>query len=129
MSLNPLFRIVNRVKARTAPFVVTAIVDTPITADHALYGGVVVSNLGAAGTVVFQMPPATPGMRIRAITETAQSLRLLPATGQTLSSTAGVTQTANFYAANATVGSYIGYVCLRAGTWDVEVFNGTYTHA
>lgn len=131
MSINKYDRLITKIRARLKPAVVNSLVDLTLTSNEyfarALQGGIVVSNLGAAGAVTFTLPPAREGMRVKAIVETAQSLRLDPNGTETLSSTAGVTQVAGKYTACATIGGYIGLICLHAGTWDVEIFNATWT--
>lgn len=125
--MSALNRIVAKIRVRQHPRVISATADTVINYSDALYGGVVVSNLGAAGAVVFSLPVAKVGMRVKGIVETAQSLRLDPQLTETVSNTSGVTQAAGKYTANATIGSYLGLICLRDGVWDVEDFNGSWT--
>lgn len=119
-------RINAKTRSRLKPAIITSTVDVEIPYPNALYGGVVVGNLGAAGAVVFKLPKAVPGMRIHAIVEAAQALRLDPQDTEIVFSTAGVTNTAGKYIGNATVGSYLHLIALRNGAWKVEAFAGTW---
>lgn len=86
-----------------------------------------VSNLGAAGAATFPLPAAEKGMRVRAIVQVAQALRLDPNLTETIALASGVQQAAGKYVTCATIGAYFHLICLVDGKWDVEGFNGTWT--
>src|SRR5688572_3805178 len=97
-------RIIEKIRTRQHPLLINATSGTTVIPyAEALYGGVTVSNLGAAAAVTFTLPKATPGMRVHAIVQAAQELRLdpdgatdsvaLPSTG--VQSTDGAYITAN----------------------------------
>lgn len=88
---------------------------------------VYLSNLGAAGAATFTLPAAKKGMRVRAIVQVAQSMRLDPNGTETIALPSGVQQAAGKYVQNAVIGSYLHLICLVDGKWDVEGFNGTWT--
>ena len=119
-------RIIEKIRVRQHPKVITATAATEIAYADALYGGVTVGNNGAAGAVTLTLPKATPGMRVKLIVEAAQAFRADPQDAEIIFSTAGVTNTAGKYIGNATVGSYLSLVALRTGQWKVESFNGTW---
>ena len=126
MSLNPNYAISKRIKAKITPSVVVATANTTITADQALYG-VVVSNIGASGEVIFTLPPGKPGMRVQAIVGAVQLLSIDPNGTEIIYSTAGVSLTAGVPIKANSLGEVIELVCLTAGNWYVANFTGTWT--
>jgi hypothetical protein len=125
--MSALFRIIQRIEARLRPAAVVATSGTTaITRDQA-WNEVVVSNKGAAGAVTFTLPAAERGMRVSALVQVAQELRLDPAGTETVALANGVQQAAGKYVVADAIGETIALVCITPGTWDVENHNGTWT--
>ena len=105
--------------------IVTA--DATLTAAQ-LRAGVVVSNKGATGAVVVTLPAALPGMRLTAIVETAQELRLNPQDDETIAlpSTAVQGAAGKYITADAAT-EHVNLVCVTAGDWSVAGYSGTWT--
>jgi len=125
--MSALFRIIQRIEARLRPAAVVATANTDVTRDQA-WNEVVVSNLGAAGAVTFALPAAERGMRVTAIVQAAQELRLDPNGTETaaLPST-GVQGAAGKYLTANAVGETLRLVCITPGKWDTETYLGTWT--
>lgn len=99
-----------------------------ITAEMALSsGGAIVANIGASGATTFALPPAKKGMRVTALVQAAQELRLDPNGTETLSGTDGVQGAAGKYIGADAVGERIVYVVIVDGQWHVVSSNGTWT--
>ena len=125
--MSALFRIIQRIEARLRPAAVVATADTEITRDQA-WNEVVVSNLGAAGAVTFALPAAERGMRVTAVVQAAQELRLDPDGTETAAlPSSGVQQAAGAYLTANAIGETLRLVCITPGTWDVETYLGTWT--
>jgi hypothetical protein len=122
---NTLIRWIKRIEARQVPDTVVATAATTITPAQARQG-VVVSNLGASGEVVFSLPAATPGMRVTAVVQTAQLLTLDPVDGDIVYDTVGVAQTEDVAIKGNLVGETITLTCLQAGKWVTTAFNGAW---
>lgn len=105
------------VQTKTADYTVTA-------ADS----GRTFSTAGAAGTVVFAMPAAVPGLRYRFYVGAAQELRIDPNGTETagLPST-GVQQAAGAYLTANAAGETLDLQCVVAGTWSPFGYSGTWT--
>lgn len=87
-----------------------------------------VSNAGASGASTWALPAALPGMRVTAIVEAAQELRLDPNGTETIAlPSTGVQSAAGKYIGADAVAEKVQLVCLVAGTWDVIDFSGTWT--
>jgi hypothetical protein len=98
-----------------------------VSRDEA-FRNVHVSNAGASGATTFTLPAAEPGMRVTAVVEAAQPLRLDPSGTQTIAlPSTGVQSAAGKYIAADAIGENVTLVCLTIGTWDVTNFTGTWT--
>jgi hypothetical protein len=87
-----------------------------------------VSNAGASGASTWALPAALPGMRVTAIVEAAQELRLDPNGTETVAlPSTGVQSAAGKYIGADALAEKVQLVCLTAGTWDVVDFSGTWT--
>lgn len=107
------------------PFVLISTADATLTAAQS---GGIVSNKAASGAVVFNLPPALPGMNYTAIVEAAQELRLDPNGSETIAlPSSGVQGAAGKYLSADALGEKVKLVCLTAGTWSVEHYSGTWT--
>lgn len=127
MSLNPLWRIVQKVKSKIIPSVTVATANTAVTRDQALYGKIV-SNAGASAAVTYALPAAEVGMRVSAVVEAAQELRLDPNGTETIAlPSTGVQGAAGKYITADAVAERVQLVCITAGTWDVLAHLGTWT--
>jgi len=97
-----------------------------VTAEQA-FGNIHVSNLGASAAATFALPAALPGMRVTAIVEVAQELRLDPKGTETIAlPSTGVQGAAGKYLTADAVAERVQLVCLTAGTWDVAAHLGTW---
>lgn len=109
-----------------APVLVSATGGT-ITREQALRH-VYVSNAGAAAAAVFALPKAEPGLRVSAIVEAAQPLRLDPNLLETIAlPSSGVQSAAGKYISATALAGTVELVCLTKGTWDVVNYQGTWT--
>lgn len=128
MSYQPLYRIIQRIKARITPTVLVKTAAYTILAEEALYGCVVTNN-GASGAVTFSLPPAAVGMRVTALVKAAQELRLDPDGTETIAlPSSGVQQAAGKYITADAIGESGLFICTVAGTWDyVGPIDGTWT--
>ena len=126
-TINPLWKIVRRIQNQLHPAVSIATGNTTVTADSAQNGGAVVSNLGATGTVTVALPAAKVGMKVTALVQSAQALRLDPNGTETIALPTGVQQAAGKYITNSTIGSTIQLIVVKQGQWDVAASNGTFT--
>lgn len=120
-------RIIEKIRTRLHPRVIIATTATEIPYTEALQGGVVVSNLGATGAVTFTLPPAVVGMKVTAIVQAAQELRLDPSGTQTVAlPSTGVQSAAGKYIVADAVAEKVQLICLVAGKWDVIDYAGTW---
>lgn len=129
MSSNSLIRAIGKNRDRLKPATLIA-TTTPVEVPYAraLQGGVVVSNKGRGAATVFSLPPAVPGMRVSAVVQAAQALRLDPSGTETIAlPSTGVQSAAGKYIEADAIGETVQIVCITVGTWDVENFNGTFT--
>lgn len=127
-AMSTLIRWIKRVEARLRPTVIVATASTAITTDQARFGAVV-SNQGASGAVTFSLPAAEKGMRVTALVQAAQELRLDPSGTETIGLPAtGVQQAAGKYVTADAVGESLELVCLVDGTWTpIGGADGTWT--
>lgn len=87
-----------------------------------------VSNAGASAAATFALPAALVGMRVTAIVEVAQELRLDPNGTETVAlPSTGAQSAAGAYIMADAVGEKVQLVCLTAGTWDVVDYSGTWS--
>lgn len=90
--------------------------------------GITLSNIGATGTITFALPPATPGLKVSAIVEAAQQLRLDPSGTETIAlPSTGVQSAAGAYIVADALAETVDLVCITKGTWSVQNFQGTWT--
>jgi hypothetical protein len=116
--LNALPKATDRVLTKTADYTLTAIDCT----------GAICSNVGAAGTTVWSLPAALPGMSILARVGVAQQLRLEPIGSETISlPSTGVPGAAGKYLVADVIGETVWLICVVAGTWSVFGYTGTWT--
>lgn len=116
---------INALYRRQKPLVKTSATGGTIAANRLQTQ--IVTNAGASGATVWALPAAKKGMRVKAIVQAAQALRLDPSGTETIALPSGVQQAAGKYVQNSTIGSYLHLVVLTDGKWDVEAFNGTWT--
>lgn len=90
--------------------------------------GATLDTTGAAGTVVFSLPPALAGYEVSARVGAAQELRLDPNGTETIAATTGVPGAAGKYLTANAVNERVTLKCSEAGKWDVVAFTGTWTH-
>lgn len=123
-----LQRILKKIKTRQHPLILNATAATEVPYADALYGGVIVSNLGASAATTFTLPKAVPGMRVSAVLKAAQELRLDPFGTETIAlPSTGVQQAAGKYITADALSESVQLVCLIAGTWDaVGATDGTW---
>lgn len=87
-----------------------------------------VSNAGASGAATFTLPAAEPGLRVSAVVEATQQLRLDPNGTETIAlPSTGVQSAAGKYITADALAESVELVCLTKGTWDVVNFQGTWT--
>lgn len=111
----------------TTPAVTVSAVDATVSALQAT-GGIIVSNAGASGAATFALPAALVGMKVSAVVEAAQELRLDPNGTETIAlPSSGVQGAAGKYLTANAIGENVDLVCLTAGTWDVLGYTGTWT--
>jgi hypothetical protein len=125
--MKPILAWLSRLQAnQIAPVIVSATGGT-ITREQALRH-VYVSNAGASGAAVFALPKAEPGLRVSAIVEVTQQLRLDPNGTETVAvPSTGVQGAAGKYIWADALAETVELVCLVKGTWDVVNFQGTWT--
>jgi hypothetical protein len=101
------------------------------TADYTVVvndSGKTFSTDGAAGTVVFSMPAAVPGLKYRFHVGAAQELRIDPDGTETISlPSTGVAGAAGKYLTANAAGETVDIECVKAGTWAVFGYTGTWT--
>jgi len=85
------------------------------------------SNSGASGEVSFTLPSAEVGMGYRFNVEAAQSLTLVPASGESIADDAGDQGSADEELIADAVGESVEIECKVVGTWDANEFIGTWT--
>lgn len=104
---------------------------TAHTADAALtaaQSGTVHTTVGAAGTVVLALPPATVGLEFFFRVGAAQALRLDPdGTEQVSLPSTGVPAAAGKYIVADADGETVHLLCTKAGQWSVMGYTGTWT--
>lgn len=129
MSLNSLLAAQRKIRTRLRPAVIIATASSvEIPYERARQGGVVVSNKGRGAATTFVLPPAVVGMKVSAVVQAAQELRLDPSGTQTIAlPSSGVQQAAGAYIVADAIGETVDIVCITTGTWDVLNFNGTWT--
>jgi len=123
-----LNRLTSRVKVlETALPVLNSATSTSITAAQAKRG-ITVSNLGATGTVEFNLPAAEVGMLVRAVVRETQVLQLDPVdtTGKIYSTAAVLGGAGKNISADAK-GETVTLVCIEANHWTPVAFTGTWS--
>ena len=125
--MKPLIAWLTRLQAnQIAPVLVSATGGT-ITREQALRH-VYVTNAGASAAAVFALPKAEPGLRVSAIVEAAQQLRLDPNGTETVAlPSTGAQSTAGKYIWADALAETVELVCLVKGSWDVVNYQGTWT--
>lgn len=108
---------VSTVEAKTADYTVLA-----------AESGKTFTTVGAAGTVVFTLPPAVVGLQYRFRVGAAQALRLDPDGTETIAlPSTGVQGAAGKYLGADADGETLAIECTKAGQWSVFGFTGTWT--
>jgi len=101
------------------------------TSDYtvlATESGDVFDTTGAAGTVVFTMPAAVPGLKYRFHVGVAQELRIDPDGTETVSlPSTGVPGAAGKYLTANAIGETVVLECVVAGNWACMGYTGTWT--
>lgn len=116
-----------RLQANQIAAVLVSATGGTITREQALRH-IYVSNAGASGAAVFALPKAEPGLRVTAIVEAAQQLRLDPNGTETVAlPSTGVQSAAGKYIWADAATEHVNLVCLVKGTWDVIGYSGTWT--
>lgn len=101
-------------------------VDDTLTAAE--MNGSIHTSVGAAGTVVLTLPPATVGLNAKFAVGAVQELRLDPDGTETISlPSTGVPGAAGKYLTANAIGETVELVCCSAGSWRVFGFTGTWT--
>jgi hypothetical protein len=85
----------------------------------------VITNRGAAGQVIVQLPPAKVGMEFVFYVQATQFLAVDPNGTETVALT-GAAQGAGSYVQNSVVGSVYHIRCLEDGKWSDMVTRGTW---
>jgi hypothetical protein len=86
------------------------------------------TNAGATGTVTLTLPAAVAGLEFTFHVQAAQQLRIDPNGTETIAlPSSGAQGAAGKYLWADAVGEWVKLVCVEAGTWDVEGYNGTWT--
>lgn len=116
-----------RLQANQIAPVIKSATGGAVTREQALRH-VYVSNVGATGAATFTLPAAEPGLRVTAIVEAVQELRLDPNGTETIAlpSTGAQGAAGKYLTANA-LAETVELVCITAGTWDAVNFQGTWT--
>jgi hypothetical protein len=105
------------VEAKTANYTVT-------TTDN----GTTFTTTGASGTVTFALPAAAIGLHYRFVVGATQELRIDPNGSETISlPSSGLAQAAGAYIVADAQGEFVEIACVRASTWAVIAYNGTWT--
>ncbi len=90
--------------------------------------GKTLTNEGASGAVTIALPPATVGEWGRLKLKAAQEFRLDPNGTETIAlPSTGVIQAAGAYLVADAVGEGLEFECVKAGTWDINYYTGTWT--
>lgn len=126
VAFDTLLGLINRLARQQRPYVSTAS-GGAISADMAKRGAFV-SNLGASGAETWTLPAAKKGMRVTAVVEAAQELRLDPNGTETIAlPSTGVQGAAGKYLTANALAETVELVCLTDGTWSAINFQGTWT--
>lgn len=105
------------VEAKTANYTVK-------TTDN----GKVFTNTGAAGAVTFALPAAEIGLRYTFVVGATQELRIDPNGTETISlPSTGAASAAGKYITADAQGEKVDIACVKAGTWAVLSYVGTWT--
>lgn len=98
--------------------------DTLLAAES----GSIHTNAGASGAITFALPAATVGLNFTFHVQAAQELRVDANGTETLAlPSTGVQGAAGKYMSADAVGEWVKYICIVAGTWNVEGYGGTWT--
>ena len=101
------------------------------TADYTISAsdsGKTFDSTGAAGTIVGSLPAATPGLHFYFRVGAAQEHRLDPNGTETISlPSTGVAGAAGKYLSADAAGETVHLRCVKAGTWSVFGYTGTWT--
>lgn len=110
---------IRTVEAKTANYTVVTPTDN----------GKTFTNTGAAGTVVFALPAATPGQWYRFVVKATQVLTIDPNGTETISLPTGVQQAAGAAISADAIGERCSVECVKAGEWETSEAVGTWTAA
>ena len=90
--------------------------------------GSVFTNTGASGAVTFALPAASIGLRYTFVVGATQELRIDPNGSETISlPSSGAAQAAGKYIVADAQGEKVDIACVKAGTWAVLSYVGTWT--
>lgn len=90
--------------------------------------GTAFDTTGATGAVTFALPAATAGLHYYFRVGAAQELRIDPNGTETISlPSTGVAGAAGKYLTADAAGETVRIVCVKAGTWNVFGYTGTWT--
>lgn len=121
------FEVATCVPYLATPPVTVAAAGGAVTALSAVQG-ITLSNLGASGAATFTLPAAVQGMRVTAVVQVAQELRLDPNGAETIAlPSTGVQGAAGKYLTANALTESVQLICLTTGTWDVISYTGTWT--
>ena len=100
--------------------------DTPITVTAATYNGQILTNSGASGGVVFNLPEASTviGQSFTFVVIAAQNLDVNPDDGDQI---LGATNAAGDAVRNATAGGSITLTAIDATNWAVTAYYGSWS--
>lgn len=87
----------------------------------------VITNSGASGATVINLPDAVAGLHYTFVVATAQDLDINPQNGDTISPTCNAAGDA--LSSDATVGSFVEVVAISDSTWMVLSKTGTWSDA
>lgn len=124
---NDIIEVVSTIGADQNALDVEVIILDPTTLTVAQSGNVI-STAGAAGTVTFTLPAATPGLEYFFHVGAAQQLRIDPnGTEKIALPSTGVLGAAGKYLVADAIGETVHIICVNAGEWNVFGFTGTWT--
>lgn len=89
--------------------------------------GVTVTNLGATGNQIFNLPPAVAGMRFTFVLAAAQTIDINPQNDDKILGLGLTTSAGDAIRSNSTVGTAVDLVALDATNWLPVSFVGAWT--
>lgn len=90
--------------------------------------GRIIDSTGASGTITVTLPAAVPGLEYKFRVGAAQELRIDPDGTETISlPSTGVAGAAGKYLVADAAGETVYLACVKAGTWSVFGYTGTWT--